>query len=429
MQRFLMDDLVKWKEKTNRKPLLLKGARQVGKTWLMKEFGKTYFKKTAYVSFYNNQRMKKVFEEDYDINRLIMNINIEARTEVTPEDTLIIFDEIQEAPRALESLKYFCENAPEYPVIAAGSLLGVALHAGISFPVGKVDMLELYPMNYREFLTAMGEGQLADLLREKNYTYISDFREKYIFWLKNYYYVGGMPEIVSYFSKHKDYAAVREMQNAIISQYENDFGKHTPSNELPRIKMVWNSIPLQLAKENKKFFFGKIKEGARAKEFELAIEWLLNCGLITKVYKINKPAVPVKAYIDFSPFKLYLLDVGLLGALSELDAESILEGNSIFTEFKGALTEQYVLQQIVSDTVYTPYYYAGEKSTYEIDFMIQKGKNVIPLEVKAEDNLRAHSLRFYCDKFAPECAIRTSMADYRKQDWMTNLPLYAICNL
>ena len=213
----------------------------------------------------------------------------------------------------------------------------------------------------------MGEGQLADLLREKNYTYISDFREKYIFWLKNYYYVGGMPEIVSYFSKHKDYAAVREMQNAIISQYENDFGKHTPSNELPRIKMVWNSIPLQLAKENKKFFFGKIKEGARAKEFELAIEWLLNCGLITKVYKINKPAVPVKAYIDFSSFKLYLLDVGLLGALSELDAESILEGNSIFTEFKGALTEQYVLQQIVSDTVYTPYYYAGEKSTYEID--------------------------------------------------------------
>lgn len=429
MQRFLMDDLVKWKEKANRKPLILKGARQVGKTWIMKEFGKTYFKKVAYVSFYNNQRMKRVFEEDYDIDRIIMNINIETHTEVTPEDTLIIFDEIQEAPRALESLKYFCENAPEYAVIAAGSLLGVAIHEGISYPVGKVDSLELYPMNYREFLLAMGEGQLVDLLNRKNYTYISDFSEKYIFWLKNYYYVGGMPEIVGFFSKHKDYVEVRKMQKAIIDQYENDFGKHTPSNELPRIRMVWNSIPLQLAKENKKFFFGKIKEGARAKDFELTIEWLQDCGLVTKVYKINKPAVPVKAYVDFSAFKLYLLDVGLLGALSELDAESILEGNTIFTEFKGALTEQYVLQQIVSDTVYKPYYYAGEKSTYEVDFVVQKGKNIVPVEVKAEDNLRAQSLKFYYSKFAPESAVRTSMANYREQDWMINLPLYAICNL
>lgn len=429
MQRFLMDDLVKWKEKANRKPLILKGARQVGKTWIMKEFGKTYFKKVAYVSFYNNQRMKRVFEEDDDIDRIIMNINIETHTEVTPEDTLIIFDEIQEAPRALESLKYFCENAPEYAVIAAGSLLGVAIHEGISYPVGKVDSLELYPMNYREFLLAMGEGQLVDLLNRKNYTYISDFSEKYIFWLKNYYYVGGMPEIVGFFSKHKDYVEVRKMQKAIIDQYENDFGKHTPSNELPRIRMVWNSIPLQLAKENKKFFFGKIKEGARAKDFELTIEWLQDCGLVIKVYKINKPAVPVKAYADFSAFKLYLLDVGLLGALSELDAESILEGNTIFAEFKGALTEQYVLQQIVSDTVYKPYYYAGEKSTYEVDFVVQKGKNIVPVEVKPEDNLRAQSLKFYYSKFAPESAVRTSMANYREQDWMINLPLYAICNL
>lgn len=429
MQRFLMEELVKWKEKENRKPLVLKGARQVGKTWLMKEFGRIQFMKTAYVSFYNNQRMKKVFEEDYDIQRIIMNINIETHTEVTPEDTLIIFDEIQEAPRALESLKYFCENAPEYAVVAAGSLLGVAIHAGISYPVGKVDILELHPMNYREFLLAMGESQLAELLRQKNYTYISDFREKYIFWLKNYYYVGGMPEIVNYFSKHKDYVEVRNMQNSIIEQYENDFGKHTPSNELPLIRMVWNSIPLQLAKENKKFFFGKIKEGARAKEFELSIEWLQDCGLITKVYKVSKPSIPAKAYIDFSSFKLYLLDVGLLGALSELDAESILEGNSIFTEFKGALTEQYVLQQIVSDTEYKPYYYAGEKSTYKVDFIIQKGKNVVPIEVKAEENLRAQSLKFYCEKFAPELAIRTSMSDYREQEWMTNIPLYAISNL
>lgn len=428
VQRFLMDDLVKWKEKENRKPLILKGARQVGKTWLMKEFGRVYFKKTAYVSFYNNQRMKKVFDEDYDIERIIMNINIEANTEVTPEDTLIILDEIQEAPRALEALKYFCENASEYAVVAAGSLLGVAIHAGISYPVGKVDTLELYPMNYREFLCAVGQEQLAKLLIQKN-RYVSDFREKYIFWLKNYYYVGGMPEVVKFYSEHKDYAEVRNIQHEILEQYENDFGKHTPANELPRIRMVWNSIPMQLAKENKKFFFSKIKEGARAKEFELSIEWLQDCGLITKVYKVNKPAMPLKAYIDFSSFKLYLLDVGLLGALSELDAESILEGNSIFTEFKGALTEQYVLQQLVSDTKYKPYYYAGEKSTYEVDFVIQKGKNIVPIEVKAEENLRAQSLKFYCGKFKPEYAVRTSMSDYRQQDWMVNVPLYAVSNL
>lgn len=429
MKRFLMDDLVKWKDKPNRKPLILKGARQVGKTWIMKEFGRLHFAKTAYISFYNNQRMKNVFEEDYDIDRILMNINIESKTEVTSGDTLIIFDEIQEAPRALEALKYFCENASEYAVIAAGSLLGVAIHAGVSYPVGKVDTLELYPMNYREFLLAMGEKQLADLLKKANYMYISDFKEKYIFWLKNYYYVGGMPEVVSFFSEHKDYVEVRNMQQAIIEQYENDFSKHTPANELPRIRMVWNSVPMQLAKENKKFFFGKIKEGARAKDFELAIEWLQDCGLITKVYKVSKPTVPVKAYIEFSAFKLYLSDVGLLGALSELDAESILEGNTIFTEFKGALTEQYVLQQIVSDTEYKPYYYAGEKSTYEVDFIIQKGKCVIPVEVKAEDNLRAQSLKFYYEKFIPEYAVRTSMASYREQDWMVNLPLYAICNL
>lgn len=429
MQRFLMDELIAWKNKTNRKPLILKGARQVGKTWLMKEFGKNHFKKTAYISFYNNQRMQKVFEEDYDIARIIMNINIESQVEVTPGDTLIIFDEIQECPRAMESLKYFCENASEYAVIAAGSLLGVALHSGLSFPVGKVETLELHPMNFREFLLAMGEKMLVELLAKQNYVYISDVKDKYIFWLKNYYYVGGMPEIVNFFAAHKDYIEVRKMQNEILQQYESDFGKHTPSNELPRIRMVWNSIPMQLAKENKKFFFGKIKEGARAKEFEIAIEWLQDCGLIQKVYKVNKPAMPLKAYTEFSAFKIYLLDVGLLGALSELDATTLLEGNSIFIEFKGALTEQYVLQQIVSDTTYKPYYYAGEKSTYEVDFLIQKGRDVVPIEVKAEENLRAQSLKFYHEKFQPTHVIRTSMTDYKEQDWLMNLPLYAICNL
>lgn len=421
-----MQQLMEWKDKPNRKPLILKGARQVGKTWLMKEFGKQYFSKVAYVTFYNNQRMKRVFDDDYDIDRIIMNINIEAKVEVTPDDTLIIFDEIQEAPRALESLKYFCENAPEYAVVAAGSLLGVAIHKGVSYPVGKVDSLELHPMSFREFLEAMQEEQLASLISSKNHAMMSDFSSKYIFWLKNYYYVGGMPEIVQYFAEHKDYQEVRRMQKAILDQYEDDFGKHATNAELARIRMVWNSIPMQLAKENKKFFFGQIKTGARMKDFEVAIEWLLDCGLITKVYRVNKPAMPLKAYIDFAAFKLFLLDVGLLGALSELDAESILEGNEIFVEFKGALTEQYVLQELVAETEYTPYYYATENATFEMDFMIQKEKNIVPVEVKAETNQQAKSLKAYCQKYGPEYAVRISMKNYQEEEWLTNLPLYAV---
>lgn len=429
MERYIMQQLIAWKNKENRKPLILKGARQVGKTWLMKEFGRTQFEKVAYVSFYNNQRMKRVFEEDYDIERILMNINIETRLEVTPGNTLIIFDEIQEAPRALESLKYFCENAPEYLIVAAGSLLGVAIHEGVSFPVGKVDMIDIHPMSFCEFIEAMGEGMLAKVIMSKDYQLMSDCREKLIFWLKNYYYVGGMPEVVQYFAEHKDYQEVRNLQNNILAQYEDDFGKHTTSNELARIRLVWNSIPMQLAKENKKFFFGQIKHGARMKDFELAIEWLSDCGLITKVYRVNKPAMPLKAYIDFAAFKLFLLDVGLLGALSELDAESILEGNEFFQEFKGALTEQYVLQELVAGTSYTPYYFAGENSTYEMDFMIQHGKNIVPIEVKAETNLKAQSLKAYYKKFKPEQAIRISMANYKEEEWLVNLPLYAVRNL
>lgn len=425
MKRYAMRKLVEWKNRLNRKPLILKGARQVGKTWLMKEFGRQHFAKVAYVTFYNNQRMKRVFDDDYDIERIIMNINIETKLEVTPSDTLIIFDEIQEAPRALESLKYFCENAPEYAVIAAGSLLGVAIHQGVSYPVGKVDVLDLHPMSFCEFLEAMHEEQLAALIADKKYSLMSDFSSRYIFWLKNYYYVGGMPEIVQYFAEHRDYQEVRRMQKGILDQYEDDFGKHAGNTELARIRMVWNSIPMQLAKENKKFFFGQIKTGARMKDFEVAIEWLLDCGLITKVYRVNKPAMPLKAYIDFTAFKLFLLDVGLLGALSDLDAESILEGNEIFVEFKGALTEQYVLQELVAETEYTPYYYATEKAAFEMDFMIQKGKNIVPIEVKAETNQKAKSLKAYCQKYEPEYAVRISMKNYQEEEWVTNLPLYA----
>lgn len=429
MERDLMEQLIYWKNKKNRKPLILKGARQVGKTWIMKEFGKIYYKYTAYINFDNNERMTEIFQSDYDIERILMAINIETGVKLIPSETLIIFDEIQEAPRALASLKYFYENAPEYSIIAAGSLLGVAIHKGVSFPVGKVDSLELNPLSYKEFLKAVGEDGLCKLLQSKNYSMISSFKNKYIEWLKKYYYIGGMPEVVSSFVENKDFYEVRYLQKQIIDMYEDDFSKHTSENELPRIRMVWNSIPMQLAKENKKFFFGKIKEGARAKDFEIAIEWLLDCGLIKKVYKVNKPFMPLKAHMDFSSFKLYLLDIGLLGALSDLDAKTILEGNSIFTEFKGALTEQYVLQQLLADTSYKPYYFTESKSEGEIDFIIQKGSQIVPIEVKAEENLKAKSLKVYCEKYQPAEAIRTSMSDYREQSWLTNIPLYCISNI
>lgn len=429
MIRFAMDNLVEWKDKKNRKPLIIMGARQVGKTWLMKEFGKNYYAKTAYISFYNNNRMKKVFDMDFDIERIIMNLNIESGISITPNDTLIILDEIQDAPKVLESLKYFCENAPEYHVVAAGSLLGVAIHEGVSYPVGKVDLMDLYPLSYREFLYAMGEKQLSDVLKTKDYSVIDIFSDKYLFWLKNYYYTGGMPAVVDFFREDKDYAEVRNIQKDILRQYKGDFGKHVDAPNLPRIRMVWESIPMQLAKENKKFFFGQIKKGARSSDYEIAIQWLLDCGLIYKVHRVNEPHVPLSAYKSMNAYKLFMLDVGLLGAMSEIDAVSILEGNDIFVEFKGALTEQYVLQQLISDTSYTPYYFGTDKATFEQDFLIQIGKNAVPIEVKAEINTKSQSLKSYCEKYKPETAIRLSTKKYIDQGWMKNIPLYAVCNL
>ena len=429
MQRFAMDKLLHWKDKDNRKPLVIMGARQVGKTWLMKEFGKTYYKKVAYISFYNNDRMDQVFQMDFDVERIIMNLNIESGTVITPGDTLIILDEIQNSLKALESLKYFCEEAPEYHIVVAGSLLGVAIHEGVSYPVGKVDLLDLYPLSFREFLCAMGENALSDALATRDYTIIDNFSEKYLFWMKNYYYVGGMPGVVEEFRMHRDYNEVRQIQSDIIRQYEGDFGKHIDAKTLPRIRMVWDSIPMQLAKENKKFFFGQIKKGARSSEYEIAIQWLIDCGLIHKVNRVNEPHMPLKAYKSMNAYKLFMLDVGLLGALSELTAESILEGNDIFVEFKGALTEQYVLQQLICDTEYTPYYFGTEKSTFEQDFLIQKGKDIIPIEVKAEGNIRSQSLKAYCDKYHPRKAVRLSTLNYVDQGWMVNIPLYAVCNL
>ena len=429
MYRSAINALLQWKNKDNRKPLIIMGARQVGKTWLMKEFGRTNYDKVAYISFYNNKRMDEVFQNDFDVKRIIMNLNIEAGVTITPGDTLIILDEIQDSPKVLESLKYFCEEAPQYHVVAAGSLLGVTIHEGVSYPVGKVDLLDLYPLNFREFLYAMEEQGLADALETKDYTLIDNFSDKYLFWLKNYYYTGGMPAVVDAFRMHRDYAEARQIQNDIVRQYEGDFGKHIDTHTLPRIRLVWDSVPMQLAKENKKFFFGQIKKGARSSEYELAIQWLVDCGLVYKVNRVNEPNMPLKAYKSMNAYKLFLLDVGLLGALSELEAESILDGNDIFVEFKGALTEQYVLQQLISDTRYTPYYFGTEKATFEQDFLVQRGKDIVPIEVKAGDNIRSQSLKAYCDKYHPNKAVRCSTLKYIDQGWMENIPLYAVCNL
>lgn len=426
MKRILLKKLIEWRDKKYRKPLILWGARQVGKTWLMKEFGSSYFSNFVYISFYNNSRMSSIFEEDYDVKRIINAIEVNQHIKITPGETLLIFDEVQAAPKVVESLKYFCEDAPEYHVVAAGSLLGVSIHEGVSFPVGKVDELRLYPMNFREFLLAMGEDRLFEYSSNADFEKINEFSGIYNELLKKYICVGGMPEVVGRFVENHDYAEAREIQLSILSQYEGDFGKHVSVNDMPRIRMIWQSLPMQLAKENKKFFFGQVKEGARQKDFERAIQWLVDAGIVYKVNKVQKPAMPLKSYINFSSFKLFLVDVGLLGAMSELDIESVIQGNDIFVEFKGALIEQYVLEQLMSDTKYTPYYYSGEKSTYETDFLIQKGKDVIPIEVKAESNLKSKSLRVYYDKFSPALALRVSSSNYIDQGWMKNIPLWCI---
>ncbi len=429
MERFLISELEKWKHKKNRKPMVLMGARQVGKTWLMKTFGERNYKKVAYISFYNNQAMKNIFESDYDIKRILPYLNIEVGFSITPEDTLIIFDEIQNAPKAFESLKYFYEEAPEYHIIVAGSLLGVALHQGVSYPVGKVELLNLYPLSFREFLYAMDEKPLADALLTKDYNLINNFSDKFIYHLKNYYYVGGMPEVVDSFRQNHDYNEVRNIQKNILSQYKGDFGKHASANEIPKINMIWESIPMQLAKENKKFFFGKIKEGARSSEFEVAIQWLTDSGLVHKVNRVNEPKIPLSAYKNFSIYKLFILDIGLLCAMSELDAKTILDENNLFVEFKGALTEQYVLQQLICDTNYTPYYFGTDKATFEQDFLIQKENEIIPIEVKASTNVRSQSLKTFSEKYKPKLSVRFSLLPYCDQTWMINIPLFAVCNL
>ncbi|HWK08146.1 MAG TPA: ATP-binding protein [Puia sp.] len=429
MKRVATAYLTKWKQSASRKPLIIRGARQVGKTWLMKEFGRREYKQCAYVNFESNAVLKTLFIDNFDIRRIIQAIQIETGITIEAGNTLIILDEIQEAKGALTSLKYFQENAPQYHIISAGSLLGVALNNHTSFPVGKVEFMDLHPLNFAEFMAAVGETSLLDLLQSADWSLIKNFKLRFIELLRQYYYIGGMPEAVLSFSKNRDFKEVRDIQKRILLAYEQDFSKHAPSEIVPRIRMLWNSIPAQLAKENKKFIYGIIKEGARAKEYEMAMSWLIDCGLIHKINRATKPDIPLKAYEDFSAFKLFLVDVGLLTAMGDLDVKTLLEGSAIFEEFKGALAEQYVLQQLVTVNDLAIYYWSADNARAEIDFLVQISGQIVPIEVKAEENLRARSLRVYCDKYSPSTAIRTSLSDFRKEDWMTNLPLYAIGEL
>ena len=429
MYRTAIEKMKKWKESRFRKPLIIEGARQVGKTWLMKEFGKQFYQQTVYVNFDSNKQMKDLFISSLDIEKIIMGLEIYSDMSISPENTLIIFDEVQEVPEALKSLKYFYENAPQYHIMCAGSLLGIALHNGTSFPVGKVDFLRLYPLSFDEFLLGTGNENLYKLLQSKNYDLINSFSEQFSYFLKQYYYIGGMPEAVMRFSESKNFDEVREVQKRILQAYEQDFSKHAPKDIVPKIRMVWNSIPSQLAKENKKFIYGLVREGGRAKDFETAIMWLNDCGLVHKVSRITTPHLPLKAYEDLKAFKLFLLDVGLLNCMTGISKHILLDGNDIFKEFKGSVTEQYVFQQLRTVSDYGIYYYTNDRNSCEINLLVDDGEKVIPIEVKAEENLKAKSLKMYREKYDPAVCVRTSMANYRNENnRLINLPLYCITN-
>lgn len=425
MERSIYSSLKKWKESPTRKPLILQGARQVGKTYILKEFGAREYSEVVYINCDDNNDMQNMFV-DYDVDRIIRSMSAISGVSIKPSTTLLILDEIQEVERGLASLKYFCEKAPEYHVAVAGSLLGITLHEGTSFPVGKVDMLYMYPMDFEEFLLAMGKEQLVELLRSNSWAALTPLRGMLTELLRQYYFVGGMPEAVKAYVERGDIWEVRSIHSKIIDAYRNDMSKHAPKQQVQRINMVWNSIPSQLARDNKKFIYGALRKGARANDFEIAIQWLVDSGLVHKVHRISKPVVPLKFYEDMASFKLFLLDCGLLGALSETPPEQILIGDNVFEEYKGAFTENYVLQQLKSLPRTFVYYYSNDNSTLEIDFVVQHEAHVIPIEVKAEENLRAKSLRQFVTDNAGLHGVRFSMSDYREQDWLTNVPLWAV---
>lgn len=425
MKRSAIKCLYDWKQSDRRKPLIMLGARQVGKTWLMREFASEAYEKSAYVNFEDDEMLKGMFASDFDIPRIIKTIQWSTGVTID-EDTLIILDEIQEAPRGITALKYFAEKAPQYHVMAAGSLLGIAMHQNDSFPVGKVDFMHLYPLSFFEFLEAAGECKMVELLQAKDWPMITMFRSKFEERLRQYYFVGGMPAAVSAFIDNGNLPAVRTIQKGILEAYERDFSKHAPAIDVPRIRMVWKSIPAQLAKENKKFIYGVLKEGARAREFELAIEWLRDAGLVYKVNRCKKAMLPLAAYEDFSAFKMFLSDVGLMGAMSNVPAQSLLDGNVLFSDFKGALTEQYVLQQLLVKSSLSVYYWSSENSRGELDFLLQDEEKIVPVEVKAEENLQSKSLKTFVERNPGLHGVRFSMSPYREQDWLTNYPLYSL---
>ncbi|MCM1169598.1 MAG: ATP-binding protein, partial [Bacteroides sp.] len=410
--------------------MIIRGARQTGKTWLMKEFGRVCFKETLYVNFENDTRFKNLFEENFDTKRIIDTIQLHFNKKIDAADTLIIFDEIQSVTGGLTSLKYFCENAPQYAIVAAGSLLGINLHQHQSFPVGKVSFLDLYPLSFGEFLQACGKEMLRESLLKEEWESVSFFHEELLHLMRTYLYVGGMPEVVQQWIDTQDYAAVRETQFEILHSYQADFSKHAPYEQIPRINMVWDSLPAQLAKENKKFIYGVLRTGARAKDFELAIMWLHDCGLVLKSHRVSVPRMPLKAYQDMHVFKLFLVDVGLLCALTGLEAQVLADGNRIFTEFKGALTEQFVMQELTCSSCDYIGYWTNERSTSEVDFVIQNKGEVIPIEVKAGENLRSRSFTLFCQTHQPQHAYKASALSYHDNaNGITNLPLYGIATV
>ena len=424
MYRSAMKDLVSWKNRPNRKPLILQGARQVGKTWLALELGRTEFSQVAHVVFLDNEPMKAVFEGSLNPTRLLVAIAAETSTRAGDSDVLIVLDEVQECPRALTALKLFCEQRPEVPIVAAGSLLGVALHNGVSFPVGKVEHLDVYPMTFYEYLKAT-DGALADLLDASDLTLVDAFAERFTDALRSYYYVGGMPEAVASYVETGDYAEARKVQDRLLYDYEHDFSKHAAPILAERIREVWKSAPSQLARENKKFVYTAVRPGARARNFEEAIGWLVDAGLLLRVSRVSKPGLPLDAYRDLNAFKLYFLDVGLLSAASRLNLKTVVDGSSLFEEFKGALTEQYACQQLVATGRLVPYYWSAENSIGEVDFLYDYEGRVVPVEVKAKTNLKGKSLSSFAKKYGIEHSLRLSLAGFKGQGWVTNMPLYA----
>ena len=423
MERLAYKKLLGWKNNKNRKPLILNGARQVGKTWLLKDFGEKEYESVAYINCDETKDLKAVFS-DFNTDRLIRAFSAISGVNIKPKNTLIILDEIQIIPIGLTSLKYFCENAPEYHIAVAGSLLGIGLHEGTGFPVGKVDQINLYPLSFKEFLLALKKDQIYNAIQTHKWEELSSLSSIFIDLLRQYYYVGGMPAVVQAYATNHDIFEVRNIQSQILSDYRLDFSKHVPKDILPKVNMVWDSIPAQLAKENKKFIYSKIRKGARAKEFENAIQWLVDAGLVYKVLRVSKVEKPLKFYEDFDSFKLFILDLGLLGAMTEVDAKDVLVNNNAFIEYKGSFTEQYVLQELQS-LEKRVYYHSKEHSELELDFVIQN-YNVYPIEVKAEENLKSKSLRTIYSENKQLKPVRFSMADYKEQDWMVNVPLYLV---